>query len=370
MAVQTATVHPLKAGFHFRFGIFPRMLVAMCAVALLPLTAIWYVDYQRVHNEIATGVEQRLHGTTERLTTHVNDWVAMNVRALRQNASLPGMASMDGARQTAVLKSMLGEYEWSYLVFTIRPDGSNAARSDGKGLLDYADRVYFKEVMAGAPLGKQVVVSKTTGKPSLILAVPIYTAEKSIAGVLAMGVSIADLSQYVAGVRIGRSGYAFLLDEGGKVVAHQQQEFANSAADFTGHPAFSRADGSQQRKLAFVEDGRKVLAHAQRTEYGWTLIAQQDHDEAYAALAKTNRDAAALLSIAALAAVVLAYISSQRLVQPLRQLTAVADEISRGRMGVAVTGVDRRDEIGALAQAIERMSVSIRMALERLRMRA
>lgn len=369
MAVHSATVHPLKAGFQFRFGIFPRMLVAMCAVALLPLTAIWYVDYQRAHDEIETGVDQRLQGVTDRLTTHVNDWVAMNVRALRQNASLPGMASMDGARQTPILKSMLGEYEWSYLVFTIRPDGSNAARSDGKGLLDYADRSYFKEVMAGAPLGKQVLISKTTGKPSLILAVPIYTVEKTIAGVLAMGVSIADLSQYVAGVRIGRTGYAFLLDENGKVAAHQREEFANTAADFAGHPAFSRS-GTPQRKLVFVEDGRKVVAHAQRTEQGWTLIAQQDYDEAYALLAKTNRDAAALLLVAALAAVVLAYISSQRLVQPLRQLTAVADEISRGRMTVAVTGTDRRDEIGALAQAIERMSVSIRMALERLRMRA
>lgn len=370
MAVQTATVHPLNAGSHFRFGIFPRMLIAMTAVALLPLVAIWYVDYQRVHAEIEAGVDQRLHGVTERLTNHVNDWVAMNVRALRQNASLPGMASMDGVRQTALLKSILAEYEWSYLVFTIRPDGSNAARSDGKPLLDYADRVYFKQVMAGAPIGKQVVVSKTTGKPSLILAVPIYTADKTIAGVLAMGVSIADLSQYVASVRIGRSGYAFLLDDGGKVVAHQREEFANTAADFTGHPAFVRAGGTQQSKLVFAEDGRKVLAHAQRTEQGWTLIAQQDYDEAYAALKKTNRDALMLLVLAALAAVALAYISSQRLVQPLRQLTQVADEISRGRMGVAVTGVDRSDEIGALAQAIERMSVSIRMALERLRMRA
>lgn len=368
MPVQVANVHPLKAGF--RFGIFPRMLIAMCAVALLPLVTIWYIDYQRVHAEIAAGVDQRLQGVSERLTTHVNDWVAMNIRTLRQNATLPGMASMDGARQTPVLKSMLGEYEWSYLVFTIKPDGSNVARSDGKGLLDYADRVYFKDVMAGAPLGKQVVISKTTGKPSLILATPIHTPEKTIAGVLAMGVSIADLSQYVAGVRIGRTGYAFLLDETGKVVGHQREEFVNTAADFKDHPAFLRAGGAQQRQLVFAEDGRKVLAYSQRTEQGWTLVAQQDYDEAYAALAKTNRDAGALLLIAALAAVVMAYISSQRLVQPLRQLTLVADEISRGRMGVAVTGVDRRDEIGALAQAIERMSVSIRMALERLRMRA
>lgn len=370
MAVQTATVHPLKAGFKFRFGIFPRILLAMSAVALLPLIAIWYVDYQRVQAEIEAGVDQRLHAVTERLTTHVNDWVATNVRALRHTASLPGMANMDGARQTPLLKSMLSEYEWSYLVFTILPDGRNAARSDGKPLLDYADRVYFQQVMAGAPLGKQVVVSKTTGKPSLILAVPIYTAAKTIAGVLAMGVSIADLSQYVARVRIGQTGYAFLLDETGKVVAHQQDEFVNNAADFAGHPALAGAGGTQQRNLVFVEDGRKVLARAQRTEQGWTLVAQQDYDEAYVALAKTNRDALTLLVAAALAAVVLAYISSQRLAQPLRQLTLVADEISRGRMGVAVTGTDRSDEIGALARAIERMSVSIRMALERLRMRA
>ncbi|QQS55985.1 MAG: HAMP domain-containing protein [Candidatus Competibacteraceae bacterium] len=49
------------------------------------------------------------------------------------------------------------------------------------------------------------------------------------------------------------------------------------------------------------------------------------------------------------------------------ELTAVAENISRGNFDRKIVGTERRDEIGALARAIERMAASIKLAFERLR---
>lgn len=354
----------------FRPGIFHKILLAMFVAAIVPLGAIWYVNYQNSLTHISGTVDQQLSDVSDKLVTHVNDWIAMNVRALRQNAGLRDVTTMDPRAQSPILRSVLREYDWSYLVFTIAPDGKNIARSDDKELIDYSDRVYFRDVIAGAPLGKQVVLSKTTGKPSLILSVPIYGPEKGISGVMAMGMSIAELSERVTNLHIGKTGYAFLLDDSGKVVAHQKQEYANNAVDFSGHPASLSKSSETKKRIVFEEDGRKVIAYAQKTAHGWTMVAQQDYDEAFAAIDVANRNALGLLLVTLLAAGLLAYLLSQRISRPIKNLTRAAEEISRGKFNTAIPETQRQDEIGALAGAIERMSVSIRLAMDRLKMRA
>lgn len=354
----------------FRFSILYKILVTMLFVAMIPLVAIWYINYQTAEKHLTQNVQQRLGGISDKLVTVVNDWVNANHKVLLQNGALPEMASMSARVHNPVLRTVLNEYAWSYLVFTIRPDGMNVGRSDGKEQISYADRVYFRQVMDGAPLGRQVVISKTTGKPSLILAAPIYGPGRSLAGVIAMGTSLTDISETITKASIGSTGYAFLLDQDGKVVAHQKQEYTNTMADLSKHPAFLGRSSETERVVIFEEDGRKIIAHARKTRQGWTLVAQQDYDEAFRALSEANRNALILLVITLVIVSYVAYLVAQRLSRPIRNLTLIADEISRGQLDIKIEEVNRRDEIGALAAAIERMGVSIRMSLQKLRARA
>jgi methyl-accepting chemotaxis protein len=51
---------------------------------------------------------------------------------------------------------------------------------------------------------------------------------------------------------------------------------------------------------------------------------------------------------------------------PIQRLTTLAEEISRGKINPQISYANRKDEIGALARAIERLSTSIRLAIKRL----
>jgi methyl-accepting chemotaxis protein len=55
-----------------------------------------------------------------------------------------------------------------------------------------------------------------------------------------------------------------------------------------------------------------------------------------------------------------------RVLRPIRRLTLVADELSLGRSHHEITEVKLKDEIGALAKAIARLSTSVRLAMDRL----
>jgi len=112
-------------------SIFQKILVTMLFVAVVPLSAIWYINYQNTIQQTTDGVNKQLADVSDKLVSYVSNWVAMNLKVLNQNGALADITSMDGARQKPVLKSILDEYKWSYLVFTTGADGMNIGRSDG-----------------------------------------------------------------------------------------------------------------------------------------------------------------------------------------------------------------------------------------------
>ncbi len=355
----------------FNFSIFQKLLVTMLLVALLPLSAIWYVDYRNASRQISDSVNQRLGDTSDKLTAHLDSWMAMNMKALRQHATEADMISMEPGRQNPILKSMLREYDWSYLMFTFSPTGMSVGRSDDKPNVDYSDRIYFKQVMEGNPYGKQVVISKTNGRPALILAVPINKEDaaqgtKTVVGAIAMGAQLTSISEIITKIRIGETGYAFLLDQDGKIVAHQKAEYVEKMADFSKHPAFLARPESGKKQVVYEENGKKIIAYVQTAQQGWTMVTQQDYDEAYAPIAEANRNALILLVLTLVVVTAVAYFFSQRLANPIRDLTRIADEMSRGRVVSRLQAAERRDEIGNLARAIDRMGTSIRLAMDRL----
>ena len=356
-----------------KFGIFGKILGMMLIVAVIPLSIVWYLDYTRIRGGLEQNVEQQLGNTAQLLASEVDQWVRMNQKVLQQNAALADIASMQAERQNPVLRTILNEYDATYLVFTTDEKGINIGRSDGKAPKDYSDRAYVKAVVGGSPLAKQVLVGKTSGKPAMVLAAPIRdpdSASKAIKGVIAMAMHIRKLSQRITDTKIGRTGFAFILDESGKVVAHQQAGSAPTTSDFSQHPAFVRRPKVDGVLVEFDENQGKVVAAVRRTQSGWYVVAQQNQEEAYASLLAAELAGITVLVSTLLIVSGVAYFFSQGLARPIRNLTRIANELSRGGTPGEIAETSRGDEIGQLAAAIERMAASIRLAIDRLRKHA
>jgi methyl-accepting chemotaxis protein len=356
-----------------RFGVFGKILVTMLIVAAVPLSIVWYLDYMLIRDDLEHNIEKQLDNTSSQLAGEVDAWVRMNQKVLQQNAALDDITSMEPQRQNPILRTILHEYDWSYLAFTTDKHGANIGRSDGKKPADYSDRAYVKAVVGGAPLAKQVVLGKTSGMPAVILAAPIHDihqGSKSVLGVIAMAMRIDELSERITNTKIGHTGYAFILDESGKVVAHQQQGSAPATTDFSWHPAYTGRPESGSKLITYQHDGKEAIAAVRRTASGWYVVTQQDQEEIYAPLRRAQLRGILVLGLTLIIVSIIAYLFSQGLSQPIKSLTAIADELSRGGTPGKITETERSDEIGQLAAAIERMGASIRLAMERLRKRA
>ncbi len=342
-----------------------QILVAMLVIALIPLAGLYYISISKARADWSANILHNLTITTSGLARSVEEWTTMNFLLLQQVSATPAMKSMEASQQNPVLATISKTYPWIYLAHTIQLDGNNAGRSDGKATTFYGDRDYVKKVVSGEPVAQEVVIGKTSKKPALILAVPIVGDASRTLGVASTAMSLEDLSKTVTSTKIGTSGYVILVDERNRLIAHGKGEISSELQDFSSHPGLRK----QNEMIIHKDEGKQVIAYSKKTRQGWTLLVQQDYDEAYAAADKARTNALVLLVVTLLFVAAAAYFLAGRLATPIRRLTVVADEISCGKLDAKIGETGRQDEIGALARSIERMGVSLQMAFDRLRKR-
>lgn len=350
-------------------GIFAKILTAMFLVSLVPLTANWAVNRAKSVDDWTANGEASLVRAADAIAARVNGWIDGNLRAMRYTATLPAIRSMDAAKANPVLAEMKAGYSWSYLAFTINPDGMNVGRSDAKEPKNYADRVYYRQVILdGAEVGQQTLIGRTSGKPAMVLGVPILEGGQRT-GVMALASNLTEITDAVIGSSVGRTGFAFLLDANGKALAHPQEELSSKLQEMQDHPAYQavKLSGRDSVIHRYNDAGRPVIATARKISLGWILVVQQDEAEVFGAVDEADRYALVTVGVTILVVLVLALLLAGRLTRPIVSLTAAADAMSRGVFEEAIAETGRNDEIGALARAIERMGMSIKVAVHRMR---
>jgi methyl-accepting chemotaxis protein len=348
-------------------GMVGKTVSAMLVVGLLPLILYGLVTVKQLHDVIRGDAERDMQETAERITSVVDEWVDKNVRVLQTAAKLSAVTSMNRDHQTEVLAAIRQSYPWMYLVFTVGPEGQNIARSDDAPLSTYADRQYFKEVMAlGKPLSWETLIGKTSKKPALVISVPVKVHDRTV-GVLAAAMAIEDISRIVANWKSGKTGYAFLVDQNGKVVAHRTAELVLTEVSLAEHPLVSSIQKSGLPRLVSFEwkGSPQALGYVNGTALRWSVVVQQDEEELFAPLRQAVMLGLLLLAAAGLLVAVIARYVSGLLVRPIVEMTEAADRMSTGELDKPITST-RQDELGRLAESLERLRKSMKSAISRL----
>lgn len=344
-------------------NMFVQVLVAMLLVSLVPLGGFALLNVRQTERDLSGTIQTNLSQSAASLVTRVDAWVDLNLRMLEHASQVDAIQSMNAAQQTAYLGAMAVTYEWIYLAFTLDLQGQNIARNDGRDpeTFYFGDRGYFQQVIKGQPLGQQMLVGRTSGKPSLVLARPIHASSGNVQGVVAMSAQVKQMSEAVVRTRIGETGFAFLVDDVGRLVAHGSPNVLSEALqDFSDHPAVLHPAGL----FVYGEGEERRVAYTQKTGLGWTLVVQQDYQEAFAPLMRSRRLALSLLLLTGLVVVLAALLLSRRMVYPLEHLSSAAENISRGDLQTTLKQTRRTDEIGRLARAIERLKISVAIAVD------
>ncbi|WCK57301.1 cache domain-containing protein (plasmid) [Aneurinibacillus sp. Ricciae_BoGa-3] len=88
----------------------------------------------------------------------------------------------------------------------------------------FADRDYFSKALQGQTAIGKMVISKTNGKPVIVIAVPVKDSQGKIVGVLGNSILADFFTSNIQGIKVGTNGKVYIMDRDSTILGHSQDK--------------------------------------------------------------------------------------------------------------------------------------------------
>lgn len=240
-------------------------------------------------------------------------------------------------------------------------------------------RNYFKQVMeTGEPAISDVLLSNTTGKLSVVIAVPIKGKDGAVKGVLYATKLLDDVQLAIEAVDIGETGRAFMFTELGVSIADSKSEenkakvFIQSTADaddeliYTELPEMDyywnirSSDAYQSHNLNGYKEQTKIVQLDSLTVNPLYLGINIAESEVVAPINQIRNTIMIISMIMLLISISISLVYTQKIVMPIKRLSMAATVLATGDLKMEAPVTDQKDEIGVLYEAFNQMVVSLK----------
>ncbi len=372
-----------------RMNLNRKILIGGAAFALIPMLVLGFFSISHTTKTLAELSAENMTQTVEKLCGAVQTLIEQEVRQAKGISAMSSIARVsakvanegrENAREEiqvlnkefyAILKQLGDQYAGIFL--TDKNGASFAgAKSDGDlesyGKINIADREYFKQ---GKQDGKANVASimkgKAAGEAVMIVYIPLKSEKGEFSGLMAISSKVDVLVKTVAATKIGKTGYAFMVDEKGVFVAHPDKKLILEA-DTTKMPGMEKISArmiGQQKGGEFytLEGVQRMAVFAPVGIRSWSIAAAQNTDEMYAT-AWESRNKQALIGVVLLGiAVVLVFFFGRSITRPINLavegLSEASDQVAAAADQVSAASTQLAEGTSQQAAAIEETSSSL-----------
>lgn len=261
-----------------------------------------------------------------------------------------------------------------YETFSIADLAGNARRLKGDPV-NVADREYFKLAASGKSNVSDVLISKSTGKASVIVAVPIKR-DGAVKGVLYGVVDGNEISDITNRIKIGDTGYSYIVNKSGVLMAHPNVEYVTTQLNLIEdakkkpeHQALadilsnSVTKGETGVARYYFEGSDRIVAYTPVPGTQWSIAVAVHKSDMLEQIRDLNRWMVIISGIAILSAVILTYFVSLIIAKPIAEVSVFAKKIADLDITQDVPAVHkkRKDEIGVLANSFQQVVDSLRI---------
>ncbi len=331
-----------------------RLIAGGCIAVILPLLVVGYLSTNKASRalehlatsnarsgaeDLATLVEHILIEEKKIVLALASDSLVRSVAEKVKNNGIAGTAE-DIKILRADMKNKYKHLGSNYLgIFVTDVNGKlyTGERSGGKEYKgsDVSTRGYFKQAKQSlkAVVG-DVVRSKSTGVLISVVCAPILSDSGEFLGIFGMPMKATTLTQLVSSKTVGKTGYAFMINSSGIIIAHPKEKFILNLDLNTlkGMETITRnmlagKSGIDQYEL---KNTQKIAGYAPIKMTGWSVGITQNQDELLGAATTIRNSTLGIGAISLLLISTLIYFASKALIRPINQAVAGLKDIAEG----------------------------------------
>jgi len=233
--------------------------------------------------------------------------------------------------------------------------------------IDLGSRPFFKNGLEGKVTYTDVILAKTTGQRSIIMAAPVKDADDRVKGVLTGLVNFEGFtSDILKDLYIDNGvGYPIVVDNQGKIQLHPNKDLIGKTAEeaklTNGLAAILSGDKAKSTSYVYNEAGKNYsVAYAPVPTTGYSLYLHIPEDSITAAVSSIKTNVTIIVLLVSLVVIFIAIFIAQQITRPIVAVAYAAERVSKGDLSQEALQVKTHDEVGKLTGAVNTMITTLR----------
>lgn len=324
-----------------------KMTGVFLAVTLIPTIIAAFLVILQTESALTDDACKLLCGVSENVKDDLERFVSermSDVHALARGVALAG------GNASKISEAINSFYESGIYddVTVVNADGNVVASIKYKYVGEWASNNWFVQAREGQDVISDVYF--LFGEPVISFFSPVVMDDKVVAVVTAQ-MSMKYIWDIVDAVKVGESGFVYLIDKNGRIISHPDKQMIFNRA-YIEHPSDDHG---------FLTQDGLLCGYSAMFNGSWIVVAAQPEDEALAILFSLKRSIAATLSIISLFSAIGVFLLARGITKPITELTSGIESVAAGDLSWKVD-VRSEDELGTLAASFNKMTEELMRA--------
>jgi len=292
---------------------------------------------------------------------------------------------LDGLDDQTFIELYWMEYERDYQLYIENNDHINTAfvaglndnyiiyEDDDSFQGEFTETNYYHQVLENKELVISNPIDSMINENQVITIMEPLIYNDELLAVVGVEINIDYFNQYLGNMQIAEAGHGLIINDNGIVVAHPDQEYIGNQEYIEAHQGFPEiADrmlaGESATENLEINDQDHQISYAPVDLTGWSAGIVVESSEVIAPLNAVRNSSLGILLFAFLIGLIVAYIVSNRISQPILEASRVSKEISEGNLNVNIDSkyLKREDEIGTLIKSTKEMMDNLKTMVSQI----
>ncbi len=325
-----------------------------------------FFNYQTATDIMTEELEEMMEHQADDVSQRVREKLNTYIDELESLANKDEIMSMDWSVQNDFLQNHLQDSQYTGMALVHHDMTARYTDIDPAYL---ADNEHIEKALEGEPGLSNITISRLTDQQVILISVPIEDNQGEILGALVGRLEAYELSQLIDGIEFAEEGFAYIINNEGTIMAHQDTDLINTNLTDIG--------GSEEvvNELKFDDPGNGQIVDSYEYQgdemhVGYSLIEGTSwlvgitagRDVIMDNLNELQSMIILSMSLILITGILIATIFGKQIARPIETMAKHAQTVSEGDLDLNISDnlLNRSDELGLLVNSFDNMTENLK----------
>ncbi len=346
-----------------------KIVMLILTICVLQTFVFTIMSERLTEHTLETLINENSRKNAELYSEFIGNWFDERMAEIEVYSNTPLVKTMDWNSMEPYLKMEVAKKLQIYDHFMVADTSGNYNTTLKRNVGSAGDREYFKAAMEGRVIVSNPIISRTNGKPFLVVAAPIRNDDGKIKGVMVGTINLIKLSKIIENLKYNYpNSYSYIVDKNGLIIAHPRAEYILKENITVKSDTISE-DTSKALAVVLKNDkGATEYSHKAATNMsnyhiipntdGWKLVIVMPVDYWHAPVENATTRLLMISLAGLIITSIFGFFIAKSISTPIINLRGVFNKATAGDLTVR-SAIDTDDEIGDAARSFNKMMDTI-----------